>query len=196
MDPALTPLIQELAAGEEPGLAGLAMNVLAAQARFVQHYRRMELPLRDLPGDLFHTAVVALRAHSAGLGPSAEAGERQLRADFVESAGRFALIDRLVTGLQDGARRALAIDHAGLSIFATALAITSGQDRGGLILTIGGRQSARLALSLRAAGLADEAIATQFAFLHPKATLPEGFAMLHAESAVALLATSPVEAAL
>jgi hypothetical protein len=168
------------------------MTVLAAQARFVQHYRRMELPLRDLPGDLFHTALQALRETST----DADAAERRLRADYDESSGRPALLTRLVTGMEARGRGALTVEHAGLSIFATALAVASGQDRGTLILTLGVGQSARLALSLRAAGLAEDAIKAQLAFLHPQAALPDGLALLRAESAAALLSASPGEAAL
>src|SRR5205085_9206947 len=61
MDPVLSPLVQELAAGANAAVAALAMGVLAAQARFVQYHRRMELPLRDLPAELFHNALLALR---------------------------------------------------------------------------------------------------------------------------------------
>ena len=54
IDAVLSPLVQELAAAREMDMAALAMAVLAAEARFLQHHRRMELPLGELPGDLFH----------------------------------------------------------------------------------------------------------------------------------------------
>lgn len=45
IDPVLSPLLQELIAAEDPAVATLAMTTLAAQSRFVQGQRRMELPL-------------------------------------------------------------------------------------------------------------------------------------------------------
>src|SRR6478735_4076925 len=79
IDPVLTPLVQELVASKDAALAGLAMAVLAAQARFQQQWRRMELPLGELPGDLFHRALTALHEHAGGGddAPVAEAAERQ-----------------------------------------------------------------------------------------------------------------------
>lgn len=196
IDPVLSPLVQELAAGKNAAAAGLAMNVLAAQARFVQYHRRMELPLRDLPAELFHKSLLALREQAGADDKAARAAEERLRAEYEEGAGRLALIARLVTGMGSRAVRALAIDHAGLSIFATALSMASGQERDLAILSLNGRQFARLALSLRAAGLAPPDVAAQFAYLHPEVTLPEGFEMLRAESAAALLTACPAEARL
>ena len=196
IDRVLTPLVQELAAGTNAAAAGLAMNVLAAQARFVQYQRRMELPLRDLPAELFHQSLVALREQAGADDDTAGAAERALRATYDEATGRPGLIARLVTGMGARATRALAIDHAGLSIFATALALASGQQRDLAVLSLNGRHFARLALALRAAGLASGTVAAQFAYLHPEVTLPEGFELVRADSASALLTAYPAEAAL
>jgi hypothetical protein len=72
----LSPLVQELVAAKEGDMAALAMTVLAAQARFMQHHRRMELPLGELPGDLFHKALVLLREQPRAMTTVAEAAER------------------------------------------------------------------------------------------------------------------------
>ena len=53
IDPVLSPLLQELIASEDTAIAGLAMSTLAAQSRFVQGQRRMELPIAELPLNLF-----------------------------------------------------------------------------------------------------------------------------------------------
>ena len=192
IDAVLSPLVQELAASRDEVAAGLAMTVLAAEARFLQHCRRMELPLGELPGDLFHKALLLLRAH--GGGQTAEQAERQLRDAYEEAAGRLALLARLVMAMGGRAVRALAIDHAGLAIFATALAMASGQERDLAVLSFADRQFARLALALRAAGLKPRAVEEQFLFLHPEIALPEGFEMLAADRAAALLAASQPEA--
>ena len=92
------------------------------------------------------------------------------------------------------APRALAIDHAGLSIFVTALAMASGRDRNLAILSFGENQPARLALALRAAGLEQDALEEQFLYLHPDIELPEHFDTLTAERAAQILGSSQPEA--
>ena len=195
IDAVLSPLVQELVAAREGEMAALAMSLLASQARFMQHHRRMELPLRELPGDLFHKALVVLREHASDDEEVAEAVERDLRAAYDESSGRLGLLARVVMAMGQRATRALAIDHAGVGIFATALSMASRQERDVTILSFADRQFARLALSLRAAGLKQQAVEEQFVFFHPEVALPQGFEMLRADRAAALLADSQPEAA-
>lgn len=190
IDPVLTPLVHELVAASDPGTAGLAMAVLAAQARFQQHCRRMELPLRELPGDLFHRALVLLREETGEGDRAAGRAERQLRDGYQEGTGRLGLIARLVIGMGQGAAGALAIDHAGPSIFATALSIASGQERDLVVLSFAEQQVTRLALSLRAAGLDPRAAVAQLLHLHPGISPPSGFEALQTDRAAALLAWS------
>jgi len=195
IDAVLTPLVQELAAARETDVAGLAMAVLAAQARFMQHHRRMALPLGELPGDLFHRSLLLLRS-AADDRDAAEEAERQLRDGYEEGASRLGLLTRLVVTMGQKAVRALAIDHAGLAIFSTALAMASGQDRSLTVLSFADRQFARLALALRAAGLKQQAVEEQFLYLHPEIALPDGFDRLRADRAAALLAGSQPAAVL
>ena len=195
IDAVLSPLVQELAAAREMDTAALAMAVLAAEARFMQHHRRMELPLGELPGDLFHKALLLLRSQ-ADESEAAEEAERKLREGYDERAGRLGLLARLVMAMGQKAVRALAIDHAGLAIFSTALAMASGQERSLTVLSFADRQFARLALALRAAGLKQQAVEEQFLYLHPEISLPDGFDRLRADRAAALLAGSRPEAAL
>ena len=191
VDPVLSPLLQALIASQDPGVAGLAMAMLAAQARFIQHVRRMELPLGELPGDLLHIALLTLcsctiEAERA----TAAAAESALRTSFDESRSRLGLASRLVTTMGGGAVAALSVSHAGVAIFLTALGLASGQPRGGAIMATNERQLARLALSLRAAGLKPVAVEEQFALLHPDISLPEGFDQLRTDRAAAILAMS------
>ena len=190
IDAVLTPLVGELAGSGDRDTAGLAMAVLAAQARFQQHWRRMELPLGELPGDLFHRVLMTLRDQARDDDPAAEAAERGLRDGFREGEGRLGLITRLVMGLGQKAPRALAIEPAGLAIFATALALASGQERELVVLSFSERHCTRLALALRAAGLTQPALIEQALYLCPDVALPDGFDGLRAERAVALLASS------
>lgn len=195
IEPVLSPLLQDEIAAPDTGRAALAMATLAAQARFIQQHRRMELPLGELPGELFHQALLLLRSQAGEGDPAARAAERRLRANFDEGASRLALIARLAAGAGQHGAQALAIDQAGLAIFATALAAASGQERELAILSLGEAQIMRLALALRAAGLRDDALQAQFLILHPQAGAPEGFETLAPDHAAAMLAGSLAEAA-
>ena len=190
VDPVLCPLSQELVASRDDAVAGLAMAVLAAQARFVQHHRRMALPVGELPVDLLHVALLALRAEAGEHDDAAVAAERHLRDSFDESCGRLGLISRLIKGLGQSDARVFEIGHAGLAIFATALATASRQERDRAVLSFSGSQLVRLALAMRAAGLAPWQIQKQVLYLHPDRTLPEGFGGLSADRAAILLAAS------
>jgi hypothetical protein len=190
IDPVLCPLLQELVASRDEVLAGSAMGVLAAQARFIQHHQRMSLPLGELPGDLFHAALLVLRANAGDREEAAVSAESALRDSFDESHGRLGMMSRLVMRMGKTAPRALNVDNAGLAIFATALAMASAQERDVTVLSFSDRQFARLALGLRAAGLKQPVVEEQFLYLHPEIALPDGFERLTADRASMLLAAS------
>lgn len=190
IDPVLSPLVQELTASENELTAAEAIHLLSAQARFMQQCRRMQMSLDELPGDLFHKALVVLGQTESVAKDIVLSAEHKLRQKYDESARRVALISRLVMGMQRKATRALEIDHAGLAIFISALAISSGQGRDLTILSLGENQALRLALLLRAAGLSDKAMQEQVLFLHPEADFPQGFERLTAATAEKLLAES------
>ncbi len=191
-DIVLSPLLQELVASRDDAMAAAAMSVITAQARFAQQQQRMALPLGELPGDLFHHAVLAYR-ESAGEREHAATAEKALRDGYDESLGRLALMAHLVMRMGKDAPRTLDVDHAGMAVFASALAMASGQGRDTTILALSDRQFARLALALRAAGLKQAAVEEQFLYLHPDIGLPEGFEKLRSERAAALLASSSLE---
>jgi len=195
IDPVLTPLIEELASAPAPGTAELAIGVLAAQARFQQHCRRMELPVCELPGELFHRALVLLRERAGAVDdPAAERAEARLRAAYDEAGGRIGLIARLATSLGPEFSRALAVDRAGLAIFATALSVATAQERDLVILSLAEVHGARFALSLRAAGLGQQSAVEQLLHFRPGIALPSGFERLGSDRAVVLLAASAPEA--
>ncbi|MCX7676447.1 MAG: hypothetical protein N2Z59_03615 [Alteraurantiacibacter sp.] len=186
LDPVLSPLLQEMAASSDESTAAAAMHAIAAQARFMQTQRRMELPLGELPGELLHKALLAMRAH-AGDDPVAARAEEALRAGYDESSGRLGQLTRLVVSLGSRAQRALVLSHAGLAMFTTAYSMASGQDRNAAILTYGEGQLTRFALALRAAGLSQEAVEEQVNFLHPDLVLPPGFDRVTPQAAARLL---------
>ena len=189
IDAVLSPVLQELVASKDDVLAGTAMAVIAAQARFIQHHRRMALPLGELPGELFHKALLAWRKQ-AGEDEAALAAERALRDAFDEAHSRLGLLSRLIMRMGRAAPRTLDLDNAGPAMFATALAMATDQDRALTVVSFSDRQFARLALALRAAGLKQPAVEEQFLFLHPGVSLPEGFDKLSADRASLLLASS------
>ena len=193
LDPVISPLLQALVASPDQQVAASSMALLASQARFAQNQRRMQLPLSELPGDLLHAALVALRG-LAGDDPEALAlaieAEQLIRSRYDESRTRLGLISRLVTGMGGGATAALSVTHAGVPMFLSALALASGQDRDMAVLSTNEGQVARLALALRASGLRPDSIEEQFGSLHPEVILPTGFENLGTDHAAALLARS------
>lgn len=193
LDPVISPLLQALVASPDQQVAASSMALLASQARFAQTQRRMQLPLTELPGDLLHATLVAMRG-MAGEDPETlaihAAAEQTIRDSYDESRTRLGLISRLVMGMGGGATAALSVTHAGVPIFLSALALASGQDRDMVVLSTNEGQVARLALALRASGLRANAIEEQFGSLHPDVILPEGFENLGSDHAAALLARS------
>ena len=193
LDPVLSPLLQALIASSDASVASNSVALLASQARFVQNQRRMQLPLGELPGDLLHTAVLAMRGQ-AGLDQAgqdlATAAEQAIRQGYDEGRTRLGLMARLITGMGGGATAALSVSHAGVAMFLSALGLASGQDRDMAVLATNEGQLARLALALRAAGLKPQTIEEQFVSLHPDVALPPGFEQLGADYAAALLARS------
>lgn len=196
IDPVLSPLVQALIASDDPATASLAMAALAAQARFVQHQRRMELPLFELPADLFHFALMTWRSQAEGGDPDrTAAAEQHLRSTYDEGASRIGLFLRLASGMGQGIKAALALGHAGVGMFLTALGVSSRQERDLVAISTNESQLARLALSLRSAGLKASEVEEQFLYLHPEIALPEGFDQLRADRAANLLAQSGRRAA-
>lgn len=183
IDPVLSPLLQELIAAEDPAVASLAMATLAAQSRFVQGQRRMELPLGELPAELFH-GLIARGQEDA----SDSAALANLQAGYDEGTTRLGLLARLVAAMRRGALAAFGIDHAGVALFATALASGTRTLRCEAVLTCHEGQSLRLALLLRSAGLAPQVIERQLVLADPAARLPHALGALSAERAAALLA--------
>lgn len=193
LDPVLSPLLQALIASPDAAVAGSAVSLMAAQARFGQTQRRMQLPLTELPGDLLHTALMAMRHHAATFDADDEASakaEGRIRSRYDESRSRLGLIARTVTAMGGGATAALSLTHAGVAIFVSALALASGQDRDLAILATNEGQMVRLALSLRAAGLKTAAIEELFLALHPDARVPEGLDRIGADRAALILSQS------
>ena len=188
IDPVLSPLLQSLIASSDAGTGGTAMRLLAAQARFLQAQRRMEMPLGELPGDLFHCALQIMQTFAGEAGEGASgAAAAQLRDAYDESDSRIGLLARMVTGMGNGGVAALSLHHAGPALFTTALALASGQDRNLALLAAHDRQAIRLAVMLRASGIKPDAIAEQLALIDPEAQLPPSFEALRRDRAEALL---------
>jgi hypothetical protein len=192
IDPVLSPLLQALIASDATDTGSAAMAALAAQARFMQQQRRMELPLAELPADLFHQVLTAWREHAAesGVETGSEIDDR-LRQVYDEGASRRGLLSRLAGGMGSGIRASLSIAHAGTALFLTSLAAASRQDRDLVAVATNESQRARLALTLRAAGLSPREVEEQFLYLHPDVSLPVGFDGLRIDLAAELLTDSP-----
>ena len=191
LDPVLSPLIEHHIASEDAGLASAAMASLTAQARFAQTQRRMEVPLGELPGDLFHEILLTWRAfNDENASDALVRAEGRLRTDFDEASGRLSLLDRVATSLDKEPAAALVFDQAGVALFLSALALRTGQPRDIVTVSTNERQQARLALSLRAAGLKPQDVEAQLLRLHPDRTPPGGLADIGTREALNLLARS------
>ncbi|MEP3420776.1 MAG: hypothetical protein ABJN35_03515 [Erythrobacter sp.] len=193
VDPVLSPLLQELIASDQAAIAELAMTTLAAQSRFTQSQRRMELPIGELPADLFASTIKRFKkVVSAGVGVTEAAriaaAMKAQKSQYDEGAGRLGLLARLVSSMRGGAVAALDLDHAGLALFTTGIATLTRQPRDLAVLACHERQAARLALSLRAAGMQAEAIERQFLLIEPSEMLPHGIGAMAPERAQELLA--------
>ncbi len=135
--------------------------------------------------ELFH-AVVA-RGLSRTADETGRAGLERLQLGYDEAASRLGLLARLVAAMRRGVVAALALDHAGLALFATALAAHTRQPRAASVLACHEGQGARLALTLRSAGLSLPVIERQFSPVEPAARMPRAIGTLTAERAAALL---------
>jgi len=181
LDPVLSPLLQELIASQDADVASLAMSALAAQSRFVQSQRRMELPLGELPAELFHALVANLQVTVPD-----NAGLIRLNAGYDEAATRIGLLARLVAAMRRGALAGLSLDHAGLALFASTLGVTAKVRREDAVLACHEGQSLRLALLLRSAGVMAPAIERQLLLVDPSGRSPRGLAVMSPEHAAAL----------
>lgn len=187
LDPVLSPLLQLLIASAEPTVAAAGMSLLASQTRFTQAQRRMKLALSELPAEILHAAIIALREHAGQADEGAILAEKLLCDGYDEGRSRLGLMARLIMGMGGNAQSALSIEHAGVGMFITALSIATGQDRTLATLTTNEGQVARLALALSSAGMKPSSVEQQFVAIHPEISLPEGFDGLGADRAAAIL---------
>ncbi|MEL7688195.1 hypothetical protein AAG596_12470 [Citromicrobium bathyomarinum] len=192
IDPILSPLLQSLIVSEDAELADAAMGTLAAQARFIEQQKRMEMPLAELPEDQFANFISVWRRQrddlSEDLATTVETRIRQMRA---ENEARLSLLDRTVARLDKRADVALSLTHAGAAVFLTALAHGAGQERDIVVVSTNDRQLVRFGLSLRAAGLNPAETRAQLRCLHPDATMPAMIEKVATSDARALLESSP-----
>ena len=186
LDPVLSPLLQRLIADTSMSTSSTAMTALAAQARFAQAQKRMELPLGELPGDLLHSTLLAWRDYCGDAGSDTIVrAEKRIRGSYDESEGRLSLFARLA-GASDG-KAALVLEDAGAGLFFSALAMRSGQSRELAVLSSHARQSTRLAIGLLAAGLEARRIDEILLRIHPGGAPVEGLETLDANSARGIL---------
>lgn len=175
LDPVLSSLLQTLIGHENAATAALAMAALAAQARFAQAQRRMELAVGELPAELFHAVLVAARAALASdLQDDPAKPEARLRSTYDEGTSRLSLMARLVA-----AENALPVpmpplDEAGVALWLTMLSLRAGEDRDRTACSVADPALGRLLLTLRAAGVAPLEAERQTLRVQPDAVLPRG----------------------
>lgn len=193
LDPVLSPLMQLLVADADAGTAATAMAALAAQARFAQAMRRMQLALGELPAELFHAALLAAR-EVAGSGDSAQRAETRLRDGYDEGARRLTLLARMMNAPGAVPARALVIEDAGAALWLSALAARSGEERDRTAFAAADPALGRLLLTLRAAGVAPAEAERQALRIRPDAALPRGLEDIGLREAAQWLAQARREA--
>jgi len=166
LDPVLSPLLQDLIGSERPSIAGLAMEFLATQSRFIQTQRRMQSSIRELPVDLFADLIGEAADGIADIGPEFSAGGlASLQRGYDEGATRLGLLSRIMDSVGDASEQALELDRAGFALFVSGLAAQTEQARELAVLACHERPAIRLALSLRAVGLDQQRIENQLLIL-------------------------------
>lgn len=183
LDPVLSPLLQAWVAEADAATGSLAMAALAAQARFAQAQRRMELPLGELPAELFHAVLSAAR----DVAPDG-AAEARLRSEYEEAASRLALLARLAREAGGQTPRALTIEDAGVALWLSVLAARSGESRERTACAAADPHLGRLLLTLRAAGMIPSEAERQALRVLPDAELPRGLADVGTREAAQWLA--------
>jgi len=179
-------MLQELVASRDEGTAAMAMAVLAAQARFILHHREMTMPLRELPSDHFRSALRVLQSHAGQREEASATAARNLGQRFDESHGRLGLLAQLLARVDETAA-ALDLSRSGVSLFVSALASASEQERDFCLLALADGHSVRPSLAMRAAGLGQAELESQLLHLDMEISLPGGFAELTPDRAALLL---------
>ena len=191
IDPVLSPLWQELIASQDAAVGETAMQALAAQSRFLQAQRRMRQPLLELSSEALERALrIWARTMPVDREGAVMQAMRALKSEYDEAQTRTGLIARLIVALRGGVVAALEIEHAGFALFASALATRTGQSRERAVLACHEQQTARLALSLCAAGLDFAETERQLLALDPDCQAPRGLERLRADTARAILQDS------
>lgn len=190
LDEVVSPLLQSMISADDADAQSMAMRFLAAQNRWCQQQRRMQLPLRELPGELVHGVVLAMRSVSQAkpaLSGHFSHIETVIHSTYDEARTRVAIASRLIASIGAFAPAALCVAESGIPLFLTALGNATGLSRDHLILAVSDRQVVRLALTLRAAGLNANRVTEQLVLLGLDADLPEGFDQIGPEQAAAML---------
>lgn len=190
LDPVLPPLVQSLIDRSGGDVANSAMRLLAAQTRFDRQHRLMELPLSELPQNLFANALRTMRA-LAGSEPEgdehADATERRTFAIESDEGDRLHLISSILRHMGEQGATALELKHTGVAIFLSALAERSGQTREAVCLAASVGDEALLALMLRSAGVSISQVQEQLLALGRDIALPRGFEGMSVDRAAILL---------
>ena len=188
LDGVLSPLLQTFVGDEDQFVASTAMAVLAAQTRFSQAERRRELNTKDLPLEVLGAALSALRAEAEDISDDAfMRTEQKVSSRFDESATRLSLLERLFGLRADRRGDWLQLDQAGPALFLTALAQSTRQSRSTVAAACVTKSQARLALSLRAAGMRPEPVERQCRLLAPDREPPRGLEDVGTREALQML---------
>lgn len=185
LDPALSPLLQDLAGRPDQTLSQLATSAISLQSRFLTDMRRMQMPLRQLPGDLLHTALAIGRAHSDNT-LLADAIDQAVQVSYDEAATRLGLLGLIVNVPGFPALRGLRLEDAGTPLFLSSLSAASSLGYEDAVMLTTRQQILRLALVLRGTGCSPRAVNHDLFLLHEQVAAP-AIARMPRERALELL---------
>lgn len=188
IDSLLPPVLQELIASPMEEVSRLASAALAAQTRFIRNMERMQLPLRQLPGELLHVVLGIGRERLKDMIVS-DAVEHAVRTSYDEGATRLALFARLANKTDYLGTRGWQLEEAGVPLFLASLSMADGQGHYDAVLLTTQSQMVRLALTLRTLGCNPRAVNRNLYLLHDEIALPV-IAGIEPGTASAMLAES------
>lgn len=188
LDPALSPLLQDLASRTDQAVSKLATAVIATQSRFLTDMRRMQMPLRQMPGELLHTALAIGRTYSDNA-LLADAIDQAVQVSYDEGATRLGLLTILANLDNFPRQRGLRLEDAGVALFVLGLSSVPGMAYEDAVLLLTRQQMLRLALVLRGAGCSSRTVNHNLFLLHEQVAAP-AVAGMSRERALELLSQS------
>ncbi|RJY08560.1 hypothetical protein [Aurantiacibacter aquimixticola] len=150
IDSETPPLLTERAAMTDDNIAAAASDALLAQRQFVREQRAMTIAIAEVPYDLV-----------------ASDGHESADEDDAVPLSRLQILAEIAETLDTEALAYLDLRNAGVSLFASALAIATDTSREEVLFAMADSQTTQLLALLESAGLSSDDALEQLNLLHP-----------------------------